>query len=69
MTQYVVAKGFSSSRQFFNGMTGNTIVYTSSSANAEKFWGEYDAREKAEALEKVTGNSHEIVELDENELI
>ena len=69
MSKYVVAKGFSSSRQFFKGMTGNTIGYTSSSACGEKFWSEYDARVKAEALETVTGNSHEVVALEDNDLI
>ena len=69
MSKYVVAKVFLSSRQFFTGVKGNTISYTSLVASSESFWSESDARVKAEALETVTGISHEVVEVDDDDLI
>jgi hypothetical protein len=65
MTQYVVFKGFYSDRQYFKGVIGNSIEYTSLASAAKTFWSESEAREKAEALENVTGNSHSVDDLED----
>jgi hypothetical protein len=66
MADYVIAKGFSRSRQYFNNVIGDTIRYTSFASGAKKFWSQSQAEEKAKALETVTGNSHDVVEVDDD---
>jgi hypothetical protein len=69
MTQYVVSKGFYTNRQYFKGVTGNSIQYTSLAVAGKTFWSESEAKEKALALENVTEISHNVEEIEDEDTI